>query len=127
MTEERSPRQNWPHDVPAAAELVTAVHDYLADDLGPRAEGRDRFMLRVAANALAIAAREIEALPIDGPAHAARLAAFGVESERELCEALRAGTLDDRRAELAESLWATTLDKLAVANPDYRDESIEPG
>ncbi len=126
MTDPRSPRHNWPHDVPDAHELVVAVHDYLVDDLGPRVEGRDRFMLRVAANALAIAGREIEALPVDAVAHAARLVPFGVGSEQELCELLRAGGLDDRRAELAEALWATTLDKLAVANPGYRDESIEP-
>ncbi len=30
---------------------------------------------------------------------------------------------DDRRTELAEALWATTLDKLAVANPSYREDS----
>ena len=29
------------------------------------------------------------------------------------------------RDELAEALWATTLAKLAVANPRYRDESLE--
>jgi hypothetical protein len=118
-------RTNWPHDVPDARELVEAVRDYLQDDLGPRAEGRDRFILRVAANALSIAAREIVALPADAIAHAERLAAFGVDSEQALCEAIRSGGLDGRLDELAESLWATTLDKLAVANPAYRDQSAE--
>ena len=60
------------------------MRDYLADDLGPRSEGRDRFLLRVAANALSIAAREIEALPADAAAHAAMLADFGVATEAEL-------------------------------------------
>lgn len=119
-------RTNWPHDVPSAAELVAAVRDYLADDLGPRSEGRDRFLLRVAVNALAIAAREIDALPADAAAHAAMLAEFDVESEADLSAAIREGDLDDRRGELASALWLTTLAKLAVANPGYRDESLEP-
>jgi hypothetical protein len=118
-------RTNWPHDVPSAAELVAAVRDYLADDLGPRSEGRDRFLLRVAANALSIAAREIEALPADAAAHAAMLAVFDVGSEAELSAAIREGSLDDRRDELAEALWATTLAKLRVVNPAYRDPSLE--
>ncbi|MEZ5244827.1 MAG: DUF6285 domain-containing protein [Acidimicrobiales bacterium] len=123
---EPAPRTNWPHDVPDAQELVEAVRDYLRDDLGPRAEGRDRFLVRVAVNALSIAAREIAALPTDAAAHAARLAALGVDSEQELSAAITRGDLDDRRVELAELLWATTLDKLAVANPSYRDEAAEP-
>ena len=125
MTAERVARTNWPHDVPDARELVEAVRDYLADDLGPRAEGRDRFLLRVAANALSIAARELAALPADAVEHAARLADLGVESEAALSAAIRAGTLDHRGSELADALWATTLAKLAVANPGYRDESLE--
>jgi hypothetical protein len=122
---ERSPRTNWPHDVPDARELVEAVRDYLADDLGPRAEGRDRFLLRVAANALSIAARELAAMPEDAEAHAERLAVFDVASEQELSDLIRSGGLDDRRSELAAALWETTLAKLAVANPNYRDESLE--
>ena len=125
MSDGPPPRSNWPHDVPGAAELVEAVRTYLADDLGPRSEGRDRFLLRVAANALAIAGREIEALPVDSAAHAEMLASFAVDSEASLSAAIRSGELDHRRAELAEALWTTTLAKLAVANPRYRDESLE--
>ena len=125
MTDERRARANWPHDVPDAAELVEAVRDFLADGLAPRVEGRDRFLLRVAANALSIAAREIAAGPDDAAAHAAALQALGVDSEAALSEAIRAGGLDDRRPELAESLWLTTLAKLTVANPKYRDGSLE--
>ena len=86
---------------------------------GPRSEGRDRWILRIAANALTIAARESRSAPQDRAAHAERLRSLGVSSEQELAEAIRDGLLDDRRAELAEALWATTLDKLAVANPSY--------
>ena len=118
-------RTNYPHDVPTAAELVGAVRAYLADDLGPRSEGRDRFLLRVAANALAIAEREIAALPADAAAHAEMLASFGVESESDLSETIRSGGLDGRHGELADALWTTTLAKLSVANPGYRDETLE--
>ena len=120
------PRTNWPHDAPDATELIDAVRHYLHDDLGPRATGRDRWMVRIAANALTIAARELERGTRDAAAHAARLAAFGVDSDEALGVAIRAGDLDDRRTELARSLWATTLDKLAVANPGYRDPAAEP-
>lgn len=119
-------RSNWPHDAPDAAELVEAVRDYLADDLGPRAEGRDRWMVRIAANALTIAARELESAATDAAAHADRLAALGVADEQALALAIRDGALDDRRSELTRLLWATTLDKLAVANPGYRDVAAEP-
>ncbi len=115
--------RDWPHDLPDAHELLMSVRDYLSDDLGPRAEGRDRWILRIAANALTIAAREVRSAPRDRAAHAERLQSLGVRSEQELAEAIRNGLLDDRRAELAEALWATTLDKLAVANPSYREDS----
>ena len=126
MSRDRELPRDWPHDLPDAQELVETVREYLADDLGPRAEGRDRWLLRIAANALTIAARETRSGATDRAAHAARLAALGVESESELAEAIRSGAFDDRRAELAEALWATTLDKLAVANPSYRDDSLFP-
>lgn len=118
--DEELPR-DWPHDLPDAEELLMSVRDYLSDDLGPRAEGRDRWMLRIAANALTIAAREVRSAPQDRAAHTERLRSLGASSEQELAEAIRNGRLDDRRSELAEALWATTLDKLAVANPSYAD------
>jgi len=120
-----NPRDNEPFDAPEPAELIDAVRAWLADDFGPRATGRDRWMARIAANALTIAGREL----VDGAeiaaAHAARLAALGVADDAALALAIRAGEFDDRRRELARALWATTLDKIDVANPDYRDEDAE--
>lgn len=126
MTETEPLRGNWPHDSPDARGLVEAVRDYLADDLGPRAEGRDRWQLRIAANALSIAARELELGPVHAAAHASRLEALGATDERSLALAVRSGALDDRRPGLTRALWDTTLDKLAVANPTYRDPTAEP-
>ncbi|MEZ5166609.1 MAG: hypothetical protein R2695_08970 [Acidimicrobiales bacterium] len=98
------------------------MRHYLADDLGPRAEGRDRFLLRVAASALAIAAGDGRGSG-GTAAHAERLASLGFVGTGALVGD-PGGRLDDERAELA-ALWATTLAKLA-GQPTYRDESLEP-
>lgn len=108
-----------PYDVPDARELVVAVRDYLADDLLARAEGRDRWLVRIAANALTIAERELRLGPGHAAAHTARLAALGYQDDAALAAAIRAGDLDDRWAELEAMLWDTVADKLAVANPGY--------
>lgn len=116
-----------PHDVPDARELVEAVRDYLSDDLGPGLEGRHRWLARVAANALAIADRELELGPEHAAAHRRRLDELGHPDDAALGAAIRAGDLDDRWEELGAALAATVLDKLAVANPDHRDPQLEPG
>ena len=48
------------NDRPTAVELLHAVRDFLKEDVLPRLEGRERFHARVAANVVAIVAREIE-------------------------------------------------------------------
>jgi hypothetical protein len=116
----------WPHDVPDARELVGAVRDYLAEDLGPAQEGRHRWLARVAANALAIAARELELGASHAEAHRRRLDRLGCSGDGALGAAIRAGDFDRRWAELGEVLAATVLDKLAVANPGHRDPALEP-
>ncbi len=127
MSGERSERTNWPHDAPGPAELVEAVRDYLSDDLGPRATGRDRWMSRVAANALTVALRELGAGEVDAARHRRRLKALGVVDDRALVDAIRAGEFDNRRHDLVGALWDTTIAKIEVANPGYRDRSLEPG
>lgn len=108
-----------PHDVPDARELVEAVRDYLADDLLARADGRDRWLVRIAANALSIAERELRLGPEHATAHAARLAALGYLDDAAFAAAIRRGALDDRWSEVEAALWNTVADKLAVANPTY--------
>jgi hypothetical protein len=109
-----------PFDRPSAAELVSAVRDEL-DGLIDRLEGRDRWLVRIAANALAIAGRELELGPAMTAAHHDRLAAFDCSDDHALSAAIRRGTLDDRLTEVGAALWATALDKLQVANPGYLD------
>ena len=112
-------RTNQPYDAPDAAALVGAVQSYLHDDLLPRATGADRWLVRVAANALAIAARELELGPVHQQAHRARLAALGVADDASLGEAIRAGAFDDRWDEVRQAISASVADSLLVANPGY--------
>jgi len=115
------------HDRPTAAELVEAVREYLERDVMPGTEGRLSFHARVAANALAMVERELSTGAALDAAEHDRLARFlghdGTIADltTELAGGIRAGDFDSRRAELVELLRATTLAKLAVANPTYAE------
>jgi aminoglycoside phosphotransferase (APT) family kinase protein len=54
-----------PHGRPTASELLEAVREYLLGSVLPQTSGQLSFHARVAANALAIAARELELGPIE--------------------------------------------------------------
>ncbi len=109
-----------PHDLPSAVQLLDAVRGYLADDVMPATEGRIRFHARVAANVVAMVAREIELGPGQAEAHDRRLRSLGVANEAELAAAIRDGSLTAGLEEVAGTVAATVADKLAVANPAYR-------
>jgi hypothetical protein len=108
-----------PHDVPTAAQLVEAVREFLESDVMPATEGRVHFHTRVAVNALRMVERQFELGPGQAAAHRAALEGLGVADEAELAAAIRAGALDDRRAEVVDVLRATVRAKLDVANPRY--------
>jgi hypothetical protein len=118
-----------PHDTPSAAELLDAVREFLESDVLPATEGRVRFHTRVAANVVAMVARELVLGPEQSAAHRTRLAGLGVHSDAELAAAIRSGALDARADEVRAAVRATVADKLAVANPGYRTETAteEPG
>jgi len=126
VSELRSPRTNWPHDAPSATELIDAVRGHLLAEATSDASGRGRWMARVASNALAVALRELESGQDDASEHALRLGRLGVADDAALSQGVRDGEFDDRSRELARELWEVTLVKLCVANPDYRDEALEP-
>jgi aminoglycoside phosphotransferase (APT) family kinase protein len=107
------------HDVPSAAELLDAVGEFLASDVAEGTEGRLRFLARVASNVVAMVGRELAAGAEQASAHGARLSRLGVESDRDLADAIRSGRLDDRRDEVVAAVRATVAAKLAVANPRY--------
>jgi hypothetical protein len=110
----------WPpHDVPSAAELLDAVREFLESEVLAVTEGRVRFHVRVAANVVAMVARELVLGPEQAAAHAARLEALGVHSDAELAASIRSGALDGRADQVRAAVRATVADKLAVANPRY--------
>lgn len=108
-----------PHDVPTAGELVEAVREFLERDVMTSTEGRVQFHARVAVNVLKMVERELAVGEAQADTHANRLATLGVASEKELCDAIASGALDDRLDEVVAVVRATVADKLAVANPSY--------
>jgi Domain of unknown function (DUF6285) len=107
------------HGITTAAELARAVREFLEDELMPAAEGRLRFLARVAARAVGQLEREFVLGPELERAHEARLARLGVRDDAELCDAIRSGSLDDRMDEVLETVRERAVDRLRVANPRY--------
>lgn len=121
-------------DSPNAAQLLSAVVAYLRQDAGPAlaAAGQSAlaYQARVAANMLEIARREITLAPASDAAEQARLQALLpdeaalpgadlVRLNQALAERIAQGDLGLHTPGLAEHLWQTTLDKLAVDQPKY--------
>jgi hypothetical protein len=119
-------RTHEPLDAPDAATLIDAVASWLHDDLLPRTEGADRWQVRIAANALRVAVREVREGPALVEAHRERLAALGYANDRALCEAIRAGETDDRFAAVLDAIATSVEASLAIANPGYAGEARGP-
>jgi aminoglycoside phosphotransferase (APT) family kinase protein len=90
---------------PSAGELVTAVREWLASDIKPGAQGRDKFMVAVAMNALGIAAREL-VRPVD-------------YADKALADAMLSGERTLAEPGLLARLRRQCLDKLAGDVPKY--------
>ena len=118
-------------DEPTPIELVTAVADFLRDDIAPALKGHSAFKLRVAINALDLVARQLTLAGPGEDAERARLShLLGEEGDlldlnRKLAEAIGRGTLDLATPGVAEHLWRTTMDKLAVDQPNYASDRRE--
>jgi hypothetical protein len=112
-------------DRPSAAELVTAVREFLERDVMAATEGRVQFHARVAVNVLNTVTRELElgaGLAGDEQRRASALLGHDGEPdalERELAAAIRSGALDDRADVVREHVRATVREKLLIANPGY--------
>src|SRR5664279_1725568 len=112
-------------DQPSMRELVTAVRDFLEQRAMPELKGHTAFHARVAANALSIVARELELGGASGDAERARLAQLLghdgalIDLNRELCAAIRAGTIGLETPGLADHLTVTTRDKVGIDQPNY--------
>ena len=103
----------WPtlHDRPTAAELLTAVREFLD---GLELTGRDRFLALVSSRVLDTVGRELTLGVVLAAEHAARLAELGVACNAELASVIRAGQLAPDRAN--ESVRAAVIAKLQVAD-----------
>ena len=127
------------NDRPTAPELLDAVRSFLEAELIPTlADPRLRFQALVAANVLAVVARELPAeeealrrecdllrdvlgMEDPTPAGLSELRRTVCDANARLCERVRAGAFDDpaRFGALARLLRPVVVRKLEVANPRY--------
>lgn len=120
-------------DEPAPAELIAAVADFLRNDIAPGISGHNAFKLRVAINALDLVTRQLTLEQGSDAAEAARLRQLlGIqgslmELNRALAERVAKGEVDLRTPGLAEHVWQTTIEKLAVDQPNYASYKREMG
>lgn len=119
-------------DLPRPDQLLAAVAGFLRQEAGPAlgraGESALAYHAKVAANMLDIAARQLTLAPAAEAAEHVRLQALLPDHAAEdlarlnqrLAEALADGRLDPAtQPALADHLWRTTLDKLAVDQPRY--------
>ena len=112
-------------DRPNAAELVTAVREFLERDVMTATDGRVQFHTRVAVNVLNTIERELQLGPdLESAERARATALLGHDGdvdglERELATAIRSGALDDRLDDVRTHVRATVREKLLIANPGY--------
>ena len=95
------------------------TEEFLRDDLIPGTTGQLSFHARVAANVVAIVARELAAEPGQTAKRADALAPLGVASESAFAAAISSGGVDNRWAEVHDVLASGVAAKVAVANPRY--------
>ena len=112
-------------DEPTPTELIKAVADFLRNEIAPVIKGHNAFKLRVGINALDLVTRQL-ALENEGDAAEARrltqlLGMDGslLELNHALSDRIAKGEVDLQTPGLAEHLWQTTMDKLAVDQPNY--------
>ena len=112
-------------DQPTAPELLGIVAQFLRDEVVPQLSAHSAFNARVAANAIDIVRRELLLAPQANSAEVERLQSLLGEAgdletlNRRLCARIASGEIGLPTPGLAEHLWRTTLDKLAIDQPNY--------
>ena len=120
-------------DEPTPIELTNAVADFLRKDIMPAITGHNAFKLRVAINMLDLVTRQLTLEQDYDAAEAARLANLLdvqgslMELNRVLADKIAKGEVDLQTPGLSEHLWQTTMDKLAVDQPNYASYKRELG
>ena len=120
-------------DEPTPIELTKAVADFLRNDITPLISGHQAFKLRVAINILDLVTRQLTREEGSDANEVERLrkllGADGsvTDLNRALAERIAKGEVDLATPGFAEHLWATTMDKLAVDQPNYASYKRELG
>jgi Domain of unknown function (DUF6285) len=120
-------------DEPTPIELTKAVANFLRNDITPMITGHQAFKLRVAINALDLVVRQLALSEGSDAAEAGRLKQLlGIDGalldlNRELAANIASGEIDLTTPGLAAHLWQTTMDKLAVDQPNYASYKRELG
>jgi Domain of unknown function (DUF6285) len=120
-------------DEPTPSELIKAVADFLRAEIAPEISGHHAFKLRVAINALDLVTRQLALHKASDAGELARLSQLLTlqgplgELNRVLAERIARGEIDLDTPGLAEHLWQTTMDKLAVDQPNYGSYKRELG
>ena len=120
-------------DEPTPVELTKAVADFLRTDIAPLIAGHQAFKLRVAINALDLVVRQLTLSEASDAAEAERLKQLlGIDGalvdlNRELAAKIASGEIDLKTPDIATHLWQTTMDKLAVDQPNYASYKRELG
>jgi hypothetical protein len=120
-------------DEPTPIELIKAVADFLRSEIAPEISGHHAFKLRVSINALDLVTRQLVLEGGSDAAEAARLSQLLAvqgslgELNRMLADRIANGEIDLQTPGLADHLWQTTMDKLAVDQPNYASYRRELG
>ena len=121
-------------DEPTPTELIKAVADFLRNEIAPEISGHNAFKLRVGdqrarSGDAAIGAGSRGATPRKprGCRNCSAMEGSLGELNRALADGSPSGEIDLQTPGLAEHLWQTTMDKLAVDQPNYASYKRELG
>jgi hypothetical protein len=120
-------------DEPTPTELIKAVAGFLRNEITPAISGHNAFKLRVAINALDLVTRQLALESRGDAAEAARLTQLLgmqgslIDLNRALADRIAKGEADLQTPGLTDHLWQTTMDKLAVDQPNYASYKRELG
>lgn len=112
-------------DLPQPDLLVALVADFLRTEILPNTRGAQGFQLRVAVNALDLSVRQMRGAWQTNAQEYERLNSLLAregsldELNRALCDEIASGSMTLETPGLADHLWATTLAKLAIDQPNY--------
>jgi hypothetical protein len=120
-------------DQPTPVELINAVAEFLRNDVAPQLSGHSAFKLRVGLNAIDLVARQLTLEAAGDAAELERLskllgASGSLEDLNRLLSArIARGEVGFQTPGLTEHVWQTTMDKLAIDQPNYASYRRERG